>query len=163
MNKKVLASALGGMLIAAASGNALALCKVNVLKGYWNVQINVPTELDLTVVPWTVESPGMTLSCRFKMQKDGTSEPYTSACVQAPGSIYGSGYWWGNLRSVVAKPSSAGDCRFDIALTFEDGKGGGRQTDLIGRMTTDKKGMMGEVAQGDSLIGAFTGFKAFGF
>jgi hypothetical protein len=59
----------------------------------------------------------------------------------------------------VATPSSAGQCRFDLALTFEDGKGGGRQTDLTGRMTTDKKGMMGEVAQGDSLIGAFTGFK----
>jgi hypothetical protein len=159
MNKKVLATILGGMLIASASGNVLAQCKVNVLKGFWSVQINVPTELDLTVFPWTVQSPGTTLTCRFNMLKDGTSQPSTSACVQAPGSIYASGYGWGNLRSVVATPSSAGQCRFDLALTFEDGKGGGRQTDLTGRMTTDKKGMMGEVAQGDSLIGAFTGFK----
>lgn len=157
MNKKLMASVLGGMLIASVSGNVFALCKFNVLKGFWTVQINVPTEVDLTVVPWTVQSPGTTLTCRFKMLKDGTSQPFTSACIQTPTDL--GGYAWGDLRSVKALQNQGGECRFDLALTFDDGKGGGRETDLIGRMTTDKKGIIGEVVQGSGYIGGFTGFK----
>lgn len=158
MNKNLMASVLGGMLIASTSSNVLAQCKVNVLKGFWTVQINVPTEIDQTHVPWTIQSPGTTLTCRFNMLKDGTSEPGYSACVQTPMDL--GGYAWGNLRSVKAFTNEhVQQCRFNIALSFDDGEGGGRETNLLARMTVDKKGIIGEVIQGVRNIGGFIGFK----
>jgi hypothetical protein len=66
---------------------------------------------------------------------------------------------WGELINVNATKKISGECRFDIELTFDDGKGGGRQTNLDGRMTTDRKGISGLVLQGETPIGGFIGLK----
>jgi hypothetical protein len=155
MNKSILASVIGGLLITSMSGYVFAGCKMSVLKGNWTVQINVPTSVDRTVRPIPIVEPGTNLVCSFVMQKDGTSEPYSTFCIQTPVDQYS----WGNLVSAKATQKfSDQTCNFDIELIFDD-NGGGRATNLNGNMTTDKKGLTGWVRQGSTPIGGFTASK----